>query len=256
MSVRLPPTFRELTPAGRPHYGIWVSSGSTTAAEICAGAGLDAVFIDMEHSANTLESVYRQLQATAAYPVATVVRVPVLDAVIIKQVLDLGAESILVPMIASAAETEEAVRAVHYPPRGVRGVGAGLARSSRWGRVDDYLRAAAQRTSLVVQIESAAGVQAASAIAAVPGVDGVLIGPADLAVSMGYGADQTHPDVQDAVRSVLTAVRAAGQRAGVNAFDPAMADAYAADGADFLTVGADVVTLARGTEALAQRFIG
>lgn len=234
--------------------GMWVSSGSTIAAEICAGSGLDLIFIDMEHSANTLESVMLQLQTMAAYPVSVIVRVPASDAVTIKQVLDVGAENILVPMIGSAAEAEEAVRAVRYPPRGVRGVGSALARSTRWGRIPHYLRDADDHVSLLVQIESPDGVGSASAIAAVDGVDGVLIGPADLAVSMGHGDHQTHPEVLAAVHRTFADVQAAGKKVGVNAFDPAIADAYIEAGADFVTVAADVTVLARGTEALAARY--
>lgn len=241
--------------ARRALAGMWVSSGSMTAAEICAGSGLDLLFVDMEHSAATLESVMLQLQVMAAYPVTAVVRVPASDPVMIKRVLDVGAENLLVPMIGSVAEAEAAVRAVRYPPHGVRGVGSALARSARWGRLPHYLRDADDLVSLLVQVESPEGVESASAIAAVDGVDGVLIGPADLAVSMGYGAQQTHPEVIAAVHRVFADVQAAGKKVGVNAFDPAVADAYIEAGADFVTVAADVTVLARGTEALAARYV-
>src|SRR5690606_9182225 len=118
------------------------------------------LLIDMEHSANTLESVQLQLQAAAAYPVAPLVRVPINDVVLIKQVLDLGAQNIIVPMVSSAEEARAAVAATRYPPAGVRGVGSALARSARWNRVDDYLRDAASHTSVVVQVETTAGVGA------------------------------------------------------------------------------------------------
>src|SRR5687768_17134246 len=156
MSLRLSPTFRAaLAEASRPLVGMWVCSGSPLVAEICAGSGLDWVLIDMEHSPNGLESALAQLQAVAAYPVTPVVRVPIGDAVTLKQVLDLGAQSIFVPMVASAAEAEELVAAVRYPPRGRRGVGSALARSARWNRVDDYLANADAHVSLFVQIETA-----------------------------------------------------------------------------------------------------
>lgn len=256
MPFRLKPTFRDaLARADRPLAGMWVCSGSPLIAEICAGAGLDWLLIDMEHSPNGLESVLAQLHAAAAAPVTTLVRVPTADPVIIKQVLDLGAQNLLVPMVSSAAEAEAIVRAVHYPPRGIRGVGSALARSARWNRVDDYLAEAEQHVSLVVQIETAAGVEAAAAIAAVDGVDGVFVGPSDLAASMGLLGQQTHPDVVAAVRRVFTQARASGTPVGVNAFDPALARDYAEAGADFLLAGADVALLARGSEALATAWV-
>jgi 4-hydroxy-2-oxoheptanedioate aldolase len=255
MPLRLNPTFREaLAAASRPLAGIWVCSGSPLVAEICAGSGLDWVLIDMEHSPNGLESVLAQLQAVSAYPVTPVVRVPIGDVVTIKQVLDLGAQNLLVPMVSSGAEAAAAVAAVRYPPRGTRGVGSALARSARWNRVDDYLPRAHEHVSLFVQIETVAGVDAAADIAAVDGVDGVFVGPSDLAASMGVLGQQTHPDVIAAVTRAFQAAKAAGKPVGVNAFDPAAAQAYIDAGADFVLVGADVALLARGSEALAARW--
>lgn len=256
MPLRLDPSFREtLADSPRPLVGMWVCSASPLLAEVAAGAGLDWLLIDMEHSANTLETVQLQLQAVAAYPVTPVVRAPFNDPVAIKQILDLGAQNIIVPMISSAAEARAAVAATRYPPQGVRGVGSALARSARWNRVDDYLRDSAQHTSLTVQIETVAGVEAAAEIAAVDGVDAVFVGPSDLSASMGLLGQQTHPDVVAAVERVFTAARGAGTPVGVNAFDPAAADAYLAAGANFVAVGADVALLARASEALAARFI-
>jgi len=256
MPLHLSPTFRDaLADADRPLAGMWVCSGSPLVAEICADAGLDWLLIDMEHSPNGLESVLSQLQAVAAYPVTPVVRVPIGDVVTVKQVLDLGAQNLLVPMVSSKADAEAAVAAVRYPPRGTRGVGSALARSARWNRVDNYLQDADAHVSLFVQIETTAGVEAAGEIAAVDGVDGVFVGPSDLAASMGVLGQQTHPDVVDAARRTLDAVRAAGKPAGVNAFDPATAEAYLDAGASFILVGADVALLARGSEALAARWV-
>lgn len=219
------------------------------------GGGLDWLLIDMEHAANGLESVLVQLRAVAAYPVDAVVRVPSDDPVVIKQVLDLGARTILVPLVSSAAQAREVVAAAHYPPCGWRGVGSALSRSVRWNRVDDYLTEAAAHVSVLVQVETVEAVAAASEIAAVDGVDGVFVGPSDLAASMGLIGQQTHPDVMAAVHSALTDVTAGGVPAGVNAFDPAVADAYMQAGASFVLVGADVALLARASESLATRFI-
>jgi 4-hydroxy-2-oxoheptanedioate aldolase len=253
--LRLRPTLAAaLAGAVRPLAGMWVCSGSPLVAEICAGSGLDWLLVDMEHSPNGLESVLAQLQAVAAYDITPVVRVPVGDAVTIKQVLDLGAQNILVPMVSSAAEARAAVEAVRYPPRGRRGVGSALARSARWNRVEGYLADADEHVSLFVQVETAAAAAAAAEIAAVDGVDGVFLGPSDLAASMGLLGQQTHPRVVDAVRHAFGAVRGAGKPVGVNAFDPAAARAYLDAGASFILVGADVALLARGSEAMAAEF--
>ena len=255
MPLRLSPTFRAaLAEAGRPLAGMWVCTGSPLVAEICAGSGLDWLLIDMEHSPNGLESVLAQLQAVAAYPVTPVVRVPIGDVVTIKQVLDLGAQNLLVPMVSSRTDAEAAVAAVRYPPRGTRGVGSALARSARWNRVDDYLVDADAHVSLFVQIETTAGVEAAAEIAAVDGVDGVFVGPSDLAASMGLLGQQTHPDVVAAALRTFDSVRMAGKPVGVNAFDSAAAEVYLAAGASFVLVGADTALLARGSEALAARW--
>lgn len=256
MSLRLRPTFRAaLAESERALAGMWVCSGSPLVAEIAAGSGLDWLLLDMEHAPNGLESVLAQLQAVAAYPITPVVRVPSADPVVLKQVLDLGAQNILVPMVNSAAEAEAAVRAVRYPPRGIRGVGSALGRSARWNRVADYLPQAEDHVSLMVQIESADAVTAAAEISAVDGVDGVFVGPSDLAASMGLLGAQTHPEVLRAVHATFDAVRSAGKPVGVNAFDPQVAQDYLAAGAHFVLVGADVALLARGSEALAARFI-
>ncbi|MDT3330460.1 HpcH/HpaI aldolase/citrate lyase family protein [Microbacterium sp. KSW-18] len=255
MPFHLNPTFREaLTDADRPLAGIWVCSGSPLVAEICAGAGLDWLLIDMEHSPNGLESVLAQLQAVAAAAVTAVVRVPIGDVVTIKQVLDLGAQNILVPMVDTAAQAAELVAAVRYPPRGRRGVGSALARSARWNRVEDYLADADRHVSLFVQVETVEGVRNAAEIAAVDGIDGVFVGPSDLAASMGLLGAQTHPDVVAAVLDAFAAVRASGKPVGVNAFDPDAAQRYLDEGASFVLVGADVTLLARGSEALAARW--
>ncbi|MGX5358394.1 HpcH/HpaI aldolase family protein [Kocuria sp. KH4] len=237
---------------GRPAAGMFVSSGDPTATEICASAGLDYLLIDAEHSPLGPETIQAQLRAMAGYGSIPVVRLPGLDEVLVKQYLDLGAQSLVVPMVDSAADAEAAVRAVHYPPRGVRGVGSALARSARWNRVPDYLTRAAELVTLVVQVESAAAVGAAARIAAVDGVDGIFVGPSDLAASMGLLGRQDHPDVVAAVKEVIAAVRRTGKFVGVNAFVPSQAQDYLGAGADFVNVGADVALLARGTEALAD----
>lgn len=245
-----------LRTASRPQFGIWACSGSALVAEVCAGAGLDIVLIDTEHSPNGLESVLAQLQAVAAYPVTSLVRAPIGETVVVKQLLDLGAQNLLIPMVNSAEEATAMVSAVRYPPAGVRGVGSALARSSRWSRIDDYLARASDLVSLFVQVETVDAVAAVAEIAAVDGVDGLLVGPADLAASMGFLGQQDHPEVVAAVDGVIAAGAAAGKPVGVNAFDPSAADHYLAAGARWVLVGSDVTLLARASDRLAERFIG
>lgn len=257
MPLRLTSTFREhLAHAGRTLFGGWVCSASPVAAEIMAGAGLDWLLIDMEHAPNGLESTLAQLYAVSGYPPTPVVRVPAGETVVIKQVLDLGAQNILVPMVSTPEQAREVAEMAQYPPAGRRGVGSALARSARWNRVEGYLQRGADQVSVFVQVETPEAVRNARAIAAVEGIDGVFVGPSDLAASMGVIGQQTHPEVVAAVTGALEDVAAVGKPAGVNAFDPSTARAYADAGARFVLVGADVALLARGSEQLAATFIG
>ena len=257
LPVNLPATLRDrLAALDRAAIGLWASASSPVTAEIVAGSGCDWVLLDTEHSPNGLESVLAQLHAMSAYPVSPVVRVPFGDTVTIKQFLDIGVQNLLVPMVDSAEQAEGLVRAVRYPPRGVRGVGSALARSARWNRVEGYLGRADETISLTVQIESAAAVADAARIVAVDGVDAIFIGPSDLAASIGHLGEQGHPDVVDAVLRTIAVARDAGVPVGVNAFVPANAERYIAAGADFVAVGADVAILARQSEALVARFAG
>lgn len=238
----------------RPSIGMWVASGSPYVAEICAGGGLDWLLVDGEHAPNDLRSVLAQLQAVAPYPVAAVVRPPTADPVVIKQLLDIGAENLLLPMVDSADQAAGIVAATRYPPAGIRGVGSAFARVSRWNRTEGYLSAAAERTCVLVQIESAAGLAACQEIAAVDGVDGVFFGPADLAASLGHLGRPDHPAVIAEITRCIAIVTGQGKAAGVNAFAEPLARAYLRAGAGFVLVGADVTMLARGSEQLAARY--
>lgn len=251
------PSFKDLfTPDARTIVGMFLDSGDAGIAEICASSGLDYLIIDAEHGPNNLESVLAQLRAINGYTAVPVVRVPANDPVIIKQVLDLGAQSLIVPMVDNADEARQAVAATRYAPEGMRGVGGVLVRSARWNRIPDYPARAHEFISLIVQIESAHAVANAAEIAGTEGIDGVFIGPSDLAATMGLLGQQDHPEVTDAVVKAITAVKTAGKIAGVNAFVEAQARHYINAGADFVNVGADVALLARGTESLVTTYIG
>lgn len=256
MSLRLNGTLRDaLAGAGRALYGGWICMGSPASAEIMAGSGLDWVLIDMEHAPNGLESVVAQLHAVSGYATTPVVRVPSGDAVVIKQVLDLGAQSILVPMVSTAEHARHVAAAAQYPPVGIRGVGSALARSARWNRVEGYLRDGAEHVAVFVQIETSEGVDNARSIAETPGIDGVFLGPSDLAASMGLLGQQTHPDVVARVEQAFADVLPTEKFVGINAFVPEQARHYVNAGASFVLVGADVALLARGSEALAEQFV-
>ncbi|MFW3386402.1 UNVERIFIED_CONTAM: HpcH/HpaI aldolase/citrate lyase family protein [Kocuria sp. CPCC 205274] len=254
--VELPPSLKDaLASTDRPLAGMWVCSGSPLIAELCAGAGLDWLLIDAEHSPNGLESVLAQLHAVNGTPSIPVVRPPVNDVVVIKQFLDLGAQTLLIPMVHGPEDAAAAVAATRYPPHGVRGVGSALARSARWNRIPGYLERASEAVTLIVQIESAEAVDNAETIASTEGIDAVFVGPSDLAASMGVIGQQDHPDVVAAVERTIRAVKAAGKPVGVNAFAEASAHRYLDAGVDFVLVGADVAMLARGSEALAAKYI-
>lgn len=250
------PSFKSvLGNGGRPRAGMWACTGNPLLAEICAGSGFDWVLIDGEHSINSLESISVQLQVMAGYPVFPVVRVPSNDTVLIKQYLDLGVQNLIVPMVDNAGQAEQAVAAVRYPPRGVRGVGSALARGSRWNRIEGYLDRAEETITLLVQVETAEAVANVAQIAGTDGVDGIFIGPSDLAASMGHLGQQDHPDVVAAVEQCIRTAVELGVAVGVNAFVESTARRYLEAGADFIAVGADVALLARASEALAAKYV-
>ncbi len=253
--------FKSALALGRPQYGLWLALADPYAAELCAGCGFDWVLIDGEHAPNDLRSTLACLQAVAAAAsdggagaAQPVVRVPHGDPALIKQVLDIGATTILVPMVETAAQAAQLVRAMRYPPEGTRGVGSAIARSSRWARHPDYLHEANERACLLVQVESRTGLEQLDAIAAVDGVDGVFIGPADLSASLGHLGDPGHAEVRAAIDAAIVAIGRAGKAPGILTGDDALARHYVALGARFVAIGVDTILLARAARALAARF--
>lgn len=248
-------SFKQALSQGKAQIGLWQSLPDPYCAEVSGGAGFDWLLLDGEHAPNDLRTVLAQLQALEPYPVHPVVR-PSIGAVhYIKQYLDLGVQTLLIPMVDTAEQAREIVAAVQYPPGGVRGVGSVLARASRWGRIKEYPEKADEEVCLLVQVETVKGMENIAAIAATPGVDGVFIGPADLGASMGYlkgGAG--HPAVVAAVKRGLQSILSAGKAPGTLTFDESLAREYLSLGALFMAVGADVDQLARSTETLAARF--
>ncbi|MFN6995005.1 MAG: 4-hydroxy-2-oxoheptanedioate aldolase [Aquincola tertiaricarbonis] len=247
-------TFRDALAAGRPQIGLWVGLADANAAEALAATGFDWLLFDGEHAPNDPRSVLAQLRAAAPYPVHPVVRPVQADVALVKQYLDIGAQTLLLPMIDTPEQAALMVRAMRYAPAGIRGMGAALARASRWNQVDDYVAQADAQMCLLVQAETVQAMQQLPAIAAVPGVDGVFFGPADLSASMGYRGQPGHPEVQRALLDGIATVRAAGKAPGVLAADPALAQQYLDAGALFVAVGVDTTLLVRAATALCRRF--
>jgi 4-hydroxy-2-oxoheptanedioate aldolase len=245
--------FKRALKAGRAQIGLWSSLSSHYSVEVIAGAGYDWILLDCEHSPNDLESLLAQLQAAAPYPSAPVVRVPWNDMVTIKRVLDIGVQSLLIPYVCSAAEAAAAVAATRYPPAGVRGV-AGTTRATRFGRIKDYAKRAHEEICVLVQVETKPALDQLEAICAVEGVDGVFIGPADLHASMGYPGETANAQVLPLIEEAMRRIRRAGKAPGY--LSPVEADAkrMLGAGALFCAVGADVGILARGAEALREKF--
>lgn len=247
-------SFKRALTGDRPQIGLWLSLADPYCAELCAGAGFDWVLIDAEHSPNDLRSILASLQAVAPYPVHPIVRPPFGDTVMIKRLLDIGAQTLLIPMVETGEQAAALVAAMRYPPAGVRGVGSLSARASRWSRVPNYLHTAERELCLIVQVESKRALDNLDAIANTPGIDGVFVGPSDLSAALGHLGNPSHPDVQAAIENAIARIRAAGRAAGIMTPDEALARRSLALGCAFVAVGADAAILARGTEALARKF--
>lgn len=238
---------------GQPQIGLWSTLTSPVATEVVAGSGFDWVLLDTEHAPNDVTSVHRQLQAMQGSAASAVVRPYWNDAVLFKRLLDIGVQSLLVPFVQNADEARLAVAATRYPPHGVRGVATTI-RANRYGRAKDYLHRAHDEICVIVQVETPQAIANVEAIAAVDGVDGLFIGPSDLAASMGHLGDNGHADVRGEIERAIRRIRATGKCAGILA--PVEADArhWLELGCLFVGVGNDTGILARQTEALAAKF--
>lgn len=247
-------TFKTRLIARETQIGLWVGLGSPAVAELAAGTGFDWIVLDGEHGPNRLQDLLAQLRAVGQDGAHPVVRVRDDNRAEIKQMLDIGAQTILIPMIETGYQAREAVRSVLYPPQGVRGVGAALARASGYGAIGDYLTTANEQICLLLQVENRAGLAALDEIAAVDGVHGVFIGPADLAADMGFPGNPGHPDVQAAILDAFARIHVAGKAAGILTADQSLAKSYAKAGVEFLAVGSDVGTLRGALVSLRKGF--
>lgn len=232
--------------AGTMQWGLWLSMASPTSAEIAAGAGFDWLLIDGEHGPNLLTQTLEQLRATAGFDTDIILRLPAGEDWMIKQALDIGVTSLLVPMVNSAADAARIAKACKYPPEGTRGMGAALARASQYGAEADYVAKANARTCLVVQIESRAALTELDAIATTPGVDAVFIGPADLSADMGYPGQPDAPEVVAAIDAAYARLAELGVPSGTVIFDLAQVSGLTGKGVRLLAIGGDAQVLRQG----------
>ncbi len=247
--------FKHALAAGQLQIGLWSSLCSNITAEIISYSGFDWLLLDTEHSPNEIPGLLSQLQAVSRGTATPIVRPAWNDTVLIKRILDIGAQSLLVPFVQNPEEARRAVAATRYPPSGVRGT-AGNARGSRFGRVTDYLKKANDEICLLVQVETRSALDQIEAIAKVDGVDGVFIGPSDLAASLGHIGDMQHPEVQKAIEEAARRLKAVGKPPGILTANEDEARKYIGWGYKFVAVGSDVGLLAKSADTLAKKFKG
>lgn len=237
--------FKQAIAKGDVQLGCWLGLADPYIAEISAGAGFDWLLIDGEHAPNDLRSITAQLQVVAGRDSHAVVRPPIGEAWIIKQLLDVGAQSLLIPMVESGSQARELVDAVTYPPHGMRGVGSALARASDFAAITDYLTTAREQICLLAQVENQKGMAALDDILTVEGLDGVFIGPSDLAADMGYIGQPGQADVKAAVLDATKRIVAADKAAGILTLDQGLQDECRDLGATFIATEIDVTLFAR-----------
>lgn len=242
--------FKAALAKGELQLGLWLSSATPYMAEIAATSNYDWLLIDGEHAPNTPQTLLGQLQSIAPYHSEPVIRPLEASRALIKQVLDLGGRTLLIPMVDTAEQAKDVVASICYPPKGVRGVGAVTARTSKWGRIPNYMEHSNEEICLLIQVESKTALDNLDAILAVDGIDGVFIGPADLSASLGYPDDSTNPDVEIIIESTIKKIRASGKAAGFLAGTPDIAKRSISWGANFVAIGVDTMLY---TEALDQR---
>ena len=245
--------FKAALADGKIQIGLWSTLCSNIVAEVIGDSGFDWILLDTEHSPNETPDLVSQMQAMATGTASAIVRPAWNDPVLIKRILDIGAQTLLVPFVQNRAEAEAAVAATRYPPDGIRGV-TGSGRAARYGRVKGYLHEAAQEIAVLVQIETGEALSQLEEIATVPGVDGVFIGPSDLSASLGHLGNPQHETVQTALKTAVEQLQKVGKPAGILAFNPDDARRYMGWGYQFVAVGSDLGVLAAGTQALATSF--
>jgi 4-hydroxy-2-oxoheptanedioate aldolase len=246
--------FKKALAAKQPQVGLWLSMADPYLAEVSATAGFDWLLIDGEHAPNNLRSTLAALQAVAPYRSQPVVRAVAGEVPLVKQLLDIGAQNLLIPMVDTAEQAQQLVRATRYPPGGIRGVGSAVGRASRWSQRSDYLDVADDEVCLLVQAETVTALKNLEAICAVDGIDGVFIGPADLSASLGHRGKPGHPEVQAAIEDAIRRIVQSGKAAGILTSDNQLARRYLELGATFVATGVDVLMYATAARKLAAEF--
>lgn len=247
-------TFKKRIKNNETLVGIWLALANSYSTEILAYSGFDWCLIDNEHAPNSLTSILEQLQVLEGKAIESVVRVAWNDAVEIKKVLDIGARTLLIPMVQNADEAQKAVAAMLYPPEGTRGVGSALARASCWNQIDDYLERANQEVCTLIQVETSQAIKNLAEICQVKGIDGIFIGPADLAADMGYLGNPKHPEVLKVIKSAISYIKSQNIATGILMSDETLAFELITEGVNFIAVGTDISILNNGAQQLAKKF--
>lgn len=251
--------FKKAIQEKRTQVGLWCSLLGPLNTEICAAAGFDWLLLDAEHTPNDPMNLFQQAQVIAGYPgVQAVARVPMghgyVGQALIKQYLDVGIQTILVPMVDTPEQARELVRCMRYPPEGIRGMAA--TRASGWGRNPNYAKEANREVCLLVQVETREGVRNLDAIANTEGIDGVFIGPSDISAAFGHVGDPWHPEMQKLHEDAFKRIQAAGKAVGILTLDETLAKKHVEMGATFIAVGTDSNLMVKSTTALASKFKG
>jgi 2-keto-3-deoxy-L-rhamnonate aldolase RhmA len=244
--------FKHAITAGQLQIGLWCSLCSNIAVDLLRDSGFDWLLLDTEHSPNEVPDIVSQLQACEGGTASAIVRPAWNDTVLIKRYLDIGAQTLLIPYVQNPEEAKRAVEAMRYPPQGVRGVSV-AARASHFGRVAGYLKKANAEVCLLVQVETRAAMDQLEAIAKVEGVDGVFIGPSDLAASLGHLGNPAHPEVQKAIEECVVRLKAIGKPAGILTPNEEEVRQYIGWGYTFVAVGSDLAVL-KGADMLAKKY--
>lgn len=239
---------------GKAQIGLWIALGNPYTAEICASAGFDWLLFDGEHSPIDVPVLVSQLQAISGTGVEAVARPPVAEPWIIKQYLDIGIRNLLVPLVRNARHAAEIVRMTQYPPEGIRGVGAGIARASNWNRNNRYLAEANDRICLIIQVETVEALNDLEAITRTDGVDAIFLGAADLSSALGYRGQPSHPEVVRRIEEAIAVIRSCGKAAGALTASIDAGRRYLDLGCTFVGVGNDVGLLAGGADRLAEAY--
>ena len=245
--------FKKALKDGKTQFGCWLNLADMLGTEIAGRAGFDWVLIDAEHGPSGIHDILKQLQVLDGLNTSAIVRVPIGETWIIKRVLDAGAQSVLVPMVETAQEAKSHVRAALYPPIGKRGVGA-VARAAQFGTLTDYLKSANDQICMIIQLETCSGLDAIDDILAVDGIDGVFIGPSDLAADMGFLGDPDAPEVQKSILDALKRIAGSGKAAGILSLKDSNTNEYLECGALMLGVASDVLTLNQNLRNTANKW--